>query len=260
MSRFRGQVALVTGASQGIGRSIALRLAREGADVAINYLSHRDAAESLAAEIASLGCESLVVQADVSDRAAVEQMVRDAVGRFGRLDVVVANAGFSVRQMVTEAIWEDLQRVLAVNQFGVIHTCQFAARQMKAQQPLRRSRGKIVIISSILAEVAPQGNSAYSMAKAAVNHFGETLAAELAAFHINVNMVNPGWIDTPGERHYNTEEVIRSGGQRIPWGRLGTGEDIAAATAFLASDDADYITGATLRVDGGMVLGLQLPT
>jgi glucose 1-dehydrogenase len=104
------------------------------------------------------------------------------------------------------------------------------------------------------------GSAAYNMAKAAINHLGRTMAIELAPYRINVNMVNPGWIDTPGERKFSSEEQLRKAGERIPWGRLGTPEDIGKVVAFLASDEADYITGATLRVDGGFLLGLTLPS
>jgi len=259
MSRFEGKVALVTGASRGIGRSIALRLAAEGADVVVNYRSHPDEAEAGVAEIVALGRRALAWQADVADRDAVAALVAGAVARFGRLDIAVANAGFSVREPVLTARWENVRQVVEVNQAGVFHTCQFAVQQMAAQPLTGRSRGKILVISSILAEIAPPGNSAYNMAKAAVNHFAETLAAEMTAYRINVNILNPGWIDTPGERHYATEQELRAAGPRIPWGRLGHPDDIAAAAAFLLSDEADYITGATLRVDGGMVLGLRLP-
>jgi glucose 1-dehydrogenase len=160
-----------------------------------------------------------------------------------------------------------VKRVSEVSQFGVFHTCQLAARQMVAQQAKTRPRerhpitsaGKIIIISSILEEIPAPGSAAYNMAKAAINHLGRTMAVELAPYHINVNMVNPGWIDTPGERRFASEEELQQGGKRIPWGRLGTPEDIGRAVVFLASDDADYVTGTTLRVDGGFVLGLTLP-
>jgi glucose 1-dehydrogenase len=130
---------------------------------------------------------------------------------------------------------------------------------MVAQAEAGERSGKIVIISSILEEIPAPGSAAYNMAKAAINHLGRTMAAELAGHHINVNMVNPGWIDTPGERRFASEEQLHEGGKRIPWGRLGTPEDVGRAVAFLTSDDADYITGATLRVDGGFLLGLTLP-
>jgi len=177
----------------------------------------------------------------------------------GHLDIAVANAGISIREPILEAQWAHVEKTLAVTQFGVFHTCQLAARQM-ARQPLNgRARGKIVIIGSVHQELPAPTSAAYNMAKAAVNHLGRTMAAELAALHINVNVVNPGWIDTPGERQHASEETLAAAGQRIPWGRLGQPEDIGRVVVFLASDDADYVTGAALRVDGGFMLGLRLP-
>ena len=116
------------------------------------------------------------------------------------------------------------------------------------------SRGKIVIISSVQSEVAAEGSAAYNMAKAAINHFASTLAAELAESRINVNVITPGWIDTPGERSFYSEEEIQEGGKQLPWGRIGTPRDIGKAVAYLASDDADYVTGSILKVDGGYVV------
>jgi glucose 1-dehydrogenase len=259
MKRLKGKVALVTGASRGIGRGIALCLAAEGADVVVNYRSHPGEAQEVVAAITAMGGRVLAWQADVADRDAVAGMIAAAVAAFGRLDIAVANAATSIREPVLEAAWEHVQQVIEVSQFGVFHTCQLAARQMVAQAQAGECGGKIVIISSILEEIPAPGSAAYNMAKAAINHLGRTMAAELAGHHINVNMVNPGWIDTPGERRFSSEEQLREGGRRIPWGRLGTPEDIGRAVAFLASDDADYITGAMLRVDGGFVLGLTLP-
>lgn len=259
MRSLAGRVALITGASRGIGRGIALRLAREGADIVVNYRSHADEARQVAAAVKEMGCRAQPWQADVADRDAVAAMVAGAVEVFGRLDIAVANAAYSIREPVVEATWEHVERVCRVSQFGVFHTCQLAARQMVAQAEAGEPGGKIVIISSILEEVPAPGSAAYNMAKAAINHLGRTMAVELARYHINVNMVNPGWIDTPGEREFASEEQLSQGGKRIPWGRLGTPDDIGKAVAFLVSDDAEYITGATLRVDGGFLLGLTLP-
>lgn len=255
LGRLEGKIALVTGASRGIGRGIVLYLAAEGSDLVINYRSHSGEAEEVAQEVARLGRRSLVWQCDVADRDAVSEMIAGAVAYFGRLDIAVANAAISIRESVIEASWENVQQVIQVSQFGVFHTCQLAAQQMVRQG----EGGKIVIISSVLEEIPALNSAAYNMAKAAINHLGRTMAAELARHRINVNMVNPGWIDTPGERRFATEEQLQEGGRRIPWGRLGTPEDIGPVVAFLASDDADYVTGATLRVDGGMLLGLVLP-
>ena len=258
-NRLDGNVALVTGASRGIGRGIALCLAAEGADVVVNYRSHPDEAQEVVEAISALGRRALSIQADVAQRETVADMVAITAEALGRLDIAVANAALSIREPVLEADWENVQLVSRVSQFGVFHTCQLAAQQMVAQAEAGEGGGKIVIISSILEELPAPGSAAYNMAKAAINHLGRTMAAELAPYRINVNMVNPGWIDTPGERRFASEEQLREGGKRIPWGRLGMPEDVGRAVTFLASEDADYITGATLRVDGGFLLGLGLP-
>jgi glucose 1-dehydrogenase len=257
--RLRGKVALVTGASRGIGRGIALCLAAEGADVVVNYHTHAQEAQAVVDVVTQLGRRAWACRTDVSDRGAVKQMMSDAVAHFGHLDIAVANAAISIREPVIEADWDHVQRVLQVSQFGVFHTCQLAAQQMIKQVTGGRLGGKIVIISSILEELPAAGSAAYNMAKAAINHLGRTMASELARYQINVNCVNPGWIDTPGERRFASEEALQAAGARIPWGRLGTPEDIGKTVAFLVSEDADYVTGATLRVDGGMLLGLALP-
>jgi len=259
MQRFEGKTVLITGASRGIGRGIALCLAAEGADVVVNYRTHPDEAQSVADEITAMGRQALIWQADVADRSALERMFAATLERFGRLDVAVANAAYSVRQPVIEADWENIRRTIEVTQFGVFHTCQLAAQQMVKQSLLGRSRGKIVIISSVHEEMAFALSAAYNMSKAAINHLARTMAIELAPNRINVNVVNPGWIDTPGERAYFSEEEIREGGKRIPWGRIGIPEDIGKAVAYLASDDADYATGSVLRVDGGLMVGLSTP-
>ncbi len=260
MNRVDGRVALITGGSQGIGKGIALSLAEEGAHIVVNYRSNLAEAQATAEAIRNLGGEVLICQADVADRQSVRRMFDGAVEQFGRIDIVVANAAYSDRELVVDAKWENVLRTIEVSQFGVFHTCQFAAQHMIEQPLTGKSRGKIIIISSILAEFAPPANAAYNMAKAAINHLGVTMASELAASKINVNMINPGWIDTPGERKYATDEEMNAGARRIPWNRLGVPEDIGKAVAYLASDDADYVTGSTLRIDGGLLLGLQPPS
>jgi len=257
MQRLTGKVALVTGAARGIGQGIAFCLADEGADVVVNDLppSGEDGARATAQAIEARGRNALVHLADVSDREQVAAMFAAGVEHFGHIDVVVANAAMSIREPVIEARWEHVLRTIEVTQFGVYHTCQAAARQMVAQG----SGGKIVIIGSILGEIPFQRSAAYNMAKAAVNHLGRTLAAELAPHHINVNVINPGYIDTPGERAFATEEQIQRAASNIPWKRMGTPRDIGRAAAFLASDDADYVTGTALVVDGGYRGGMRLP-
>jgi glucose 1-dehydrogenase len=252
-----GKVALVTGAARGIGRGIALGLAEEGADVVANDLPAPEGqgAQATAAEVTALGRRALAVAGDVSDREQVAALFAAARATFGRVDVAVANAARSVRTPVVEARWEDVLRTIEVTQFGVFHTCQAAARLMLEQG----GGGKIVIIASVLAEIPFPSSSAYNMAKAAVVHLGRTLATELAPHHINVNIVSPGYIDTPGERAFATEEQIARAARNLPWGRLGTPRDIARAVAYLASDDADYVTGSVLVVDGGYRLAMRIP-
>ena len=257
MERLAGKVALVTGASRGIGRGSALCLAEEGADVIVNYLSHPDEAAEVAEAITAMGRKTLVHQADVSNREAMEAMFEAVVTHFGHLDIVVANAAMSVRELVIEAKWEHVLRTIEVAQFGVFHACQLAAQQMVRQGLRGRSAGKIIIISSVHQAIAVPTSAAYNMAKAAINHLGRTMAAELAEHHINVNIINPGWIDTPGERKYFTEEELAEGAKKMPWKRLGTAEEIGKGVVYLASDDADYITGSTLTIDGGLVVSLS---
>jgi glucose 1-dehydrogenase len=258
MKRCEGKIALVTGAARGIGHGVALCLAAEGADIVVNDRADQAEAQATLEAITKMGRRALFWQADVTDRAAVANMVKGAVEHFGRLDILVANAVSSVREPVLEARWEGVLETITVIQFGVFHTCQFAAQQMVKQELNGRSRGKIIIIGSIVQEFAIANLAAYSMSKAAINDFGEVLARELAPHRVNVNVINPGWIDTPGERKFFTEEEIQAGGKKVPWGRIGQPEDIGNAAAFLASDEADYITGAALRVDGGYMVGLGL--
>ena len=254
MRRFEGKTALITGAAQGIGRGIALCLASEGANIIVNDRANVEAAKEVVETIKAMGQEAIFWQADVSDREAVAAMFDGIIERFDRIDVVVSNAAMSVREPIIEAKWENVLSTLQVTQFGVFHVCQMAARQMVKQEPNTRSRGKIVIISSVQAEVAAEGAAAYNMAKAAINHFAQTLAVEVVEQRINVNIITPGWIDTPGERTFYTEQELQENGRLLPWGRLGIPEDIGKAVAFLASDDADYITGSNLRIDGGYVV------
>lgn len=259
MQRLKDKVALVTGSSRGIGRSTALVLAEEGADVVINYLSHPDEAKAVADGVRDVGQEALVYQADVANREAVEAMFARSVEHFGHLDVVVSNVGITIGSNVIDAKWEDFLRVIQVSQLGTFHVCQMAAQQMVKQVQAGRPGGKIVIMSSVHQEIPVPGHSAYNMSKAAINHFGRTLALELAPYHINVNIINPGWIDTPAVHALASEEQLELGAQRVPWKRLGRPEEIAKAVLYLVSDDADYVTGATLRVDGGYKIGLRLP-
>jgi glucose 1-dehydrogenase len=252
-NRLAGKVALVTGASLGIGRGCAIALAVDGADVVVNYNSSAAAAAVVVREIESLGRRAFAWQANVADRARVAAMIDETVARFGRIDVVVSNAYQSVREPFLDISPEGLQRTLDVSMFGAFHVCQLGAREMVK----RGDGGKIVVVSSVHAEHPFGGSTAYNMAKSAIDAMALTMASELAPHRINVNVLHPGWIDTPGERRYATEEQLREEGKRIPWGRLGTPLEMGRCVAFLASDDAEYVTGAILRADGAHILGLS---
>ena len=242
-----GKVALITGSSRGIGRGCAVEMARCGADVAINYNTHADDAEAVAAEVTGLGRRAALFQADVSDRGAVEGMIDGAIDELGRLDTVVCNSYYSKREPFLELSLEAMRRTLEVTLMGSFHTAQHAARRMVEQA----EGGHILFISSVLSFIPFPTSMPYNTAKAGVNHMAATIAKELAPHRIRVNVIEPGWTDTPGERQYATEEELREGAKELPWGRLGTIEDLGKAAAFLSSDAADYITAATLRVDGG---------
>lgn len=245
-----GKVALITGSSRGIGRGCAVEMAKAGADVTVNYHRHRDEAEAVAEEIRGFGRRALVVQADVSDRTAVDRMVASTVETLGHLDIVVCNAYVSVRQPFLEIDVAAMQRTIDVTLWGTFHTAQSAAQQMVKQG----HGGCMVFISSLLASIPYPTSLPYNTAKAGVNHMGATIANELTSHRIRVNTIEPGWIDTPGERQYTTEQEIRDGAKRLPWRRLGTASEIACAATYLCSDAADYITGSTLRIDGGFAL------
>lgn len=244
------KIALVTGAHRGIGKGSALALARAGHDVIVNDRAHEDEGAAVVQAIEAMGRRAIAIHADVGVRQEVEALVEKAVAHFGRLDVVVANPAYSVRAPFIDLAWEDVQRVVDVTMFGVWHVCQLGARQMVQQG----QGGKIVIISSIHAECPFPRSTAYNMCKAGINHLAATIALELAPHHINVNVINPGWINTPSQRRVYTEAEIQAGGSRVPWGRLGTQDEIGESVAFLASSQADYITGTVLRVDGGLAL------
>jgi glucose 1-dehydrogenase len=249
--KLKDKVAIVTGASRGIGRAIAVDLARNGADVAINYNRHAGEAEEVAREIESLGRRALVVQADVADRAADARLVEETARQFGHVDILISNAAFSIRKPFLELEPEDVEKTWAVSLWGVFHVCQLAARQMVAE----KHGGSLVIISSVHAFRPYPNSTTYNGAKAAINQMAYTWALELMQYGIRVNVVEPGWTDTPGERNYATEEQLQAGGKTIPIGRLARPDEIAKGVSFLASEeDASYITGSCLRIDGGFVL------
>ena len=242
--------ALVTGAARGIGRGCALELARAGADVAVNDRERTAAAEGLVAEIEALGRRAVLVEGDAFTRASCERVVAAAVQALGRLDVLVSNPALSRRGAFLEYDPETFDRVVQGTLYGGFHVSQLVARHMVE----RGGGGKIVFISSVHARIPYARSVAYNAAKSGLNNMAFTIAAELLRHRINVNVIEPGWIDTPGEHETFGEAKMREAAPTLPWGRLGTPEDIGKAAVFLASEDADYVTGAVLLVDGGFRL------
>ncbi|HVW84797.1 MAG TPA: SDR family oxidoreductase, partial [Bryobacteraceae bacterium] len=230
-----GKRALVTGAARGIGQATAIELAQRGADVAI--CDRLECVETLAA-IHEFGVRALSERCDVGDRADVERVFQTAASRLGGLDILVNNAAGTVRKPLLELEIEDVAATWSASLWGVLHCTQLAGRMMA-----RQGGGAVITISSVLASIPQVNSSPYNGAKAAVNQMTRTWALELARYGIRVNAIEPGWIDTPGERNFATEDQILAEGAKLPLGRLGRAREIAKAVAFLASDDASYITG-----------------
>ena len=241
-------VAIVTGASRGIGRACALALAKQGYDVAVNYVSNEEAAKLVMEEVQGFGVRALTVRADTSDLPAVKDMFRTVVRELGGVDVLVNNAGVVDDRFLLMLTEDSLNRSLDINIKGYFHCAQQAALKM-----MRKKSGIIVNVSSVSSVMAIPGQSVYSATKGAVNALTATLAKELAPYGIRVNAVAPGFIATemidalPEDKRaqYLTE---------VPLGRFGTVEDVAAVVSMLASDGAAYMTGQTLVLDGGLSL------
>ncbi|WP_026766766.1 3-oxoacyl-[acyl-carrier-protein] reductase [Selenomonas ruminantium] len=243
-----GKVALVTGASRGIGRAIALKLAAEGAKVAINYAGNTAKAEEVKAEIEKNGGQAILVQADVADSAAVEAMVNATVEAFGQIDILVNNAGITRDGLMMRMKDEDFDAVINTNLKGVFYCTKLVSKLM-----MKKRSGRIINMASVVGLMGNAGQTNYAAAKAGVIGFSKSAAKELAARGITVNMVAPGFIDTDmtAAMTDKAKEMTLTG---IPLNRMGTPEDVANAVAFLVSDNASYITGQVINVDGGMVM------
>ncbi|MDX1964446.1 MAG: SDR family oxidoreductase [Pirellulales bacterium] len=245
-----GQAAFVSGASKGIGRAIAIALAAAGADVAVNYYSSAEAAGEVVGQIQALGRKSLLLRGDVADQNVVESMIADTVAAFGKLDHMVTNAVYSDREPFYTADMAGFKRTIDVTMWGAFYLTRGAANQFIRQG----NGGSIVLVSSPHAYIPVPNAMAYNMSKAALDHMARTAAIELIDHKIRVNIIHPGWIDTPGERKFKTEEDIAKHAVMLPWGRMGTPEEIARGVVFMCDPASEYITGAKLLIDGGNTL------
>ena len=243
-----GKAAVVTGGSRGIGRAIALRLARQGADVAFSYRGNREAADATATEIEGHGRRSLAVQADVTDPASADGLVKSAVEALGKVDILVNNAGITRDDLIMRMTPEMWREVLETNLFGAFYATKAVTRPM-----LRQRGGRIVNITSVSGQAGQMGQANYSSAKAGLIGLTKATARELASRGITCNAVAPGFVLT--ELTKDLPEALQAEiTSRTPLGRFGTVEEVADAVAFLVSDEARYITGQVLAVDGGLVM------
>lgn len=242
-----GKIALITGAGRGIGQGCALELARAGADVIINDRPGSPDLAATAEEIRSLGRTCHALPANVFEREGCEQLLAEALQAAGKIDILVSNPAYSRRGTFLDYSPEEFELTLKGTLTSGFHMSQLVARHLVE----RGEGGKIVFISSVQAEMPIGLCSAYGAAKAGLNHMMRSISVELSEHRINVNAIEPGWTDTPGEHTIFSEEQIIEEGKKLPWGRLGLPEEIGKAAVFLCSNDADYITGSVLPVDGG---------
>lgn len=243
-----GKVALVTGASRGIGRAVAICLAKSGAKIAVNYAGNQAAAEEVKQMIEQNGGEAILVQADISNAESVDAMVATVMEAFGRIDILVNNAGITRDTLLMRMKEADWNAVIQTNLTGVFYVTKAVSKIMMKQR-----YGKIVNMSSVVGLMGNAGQANYAAAKAGVIGFTKSMAKELAARNITVNAIAPGFIATDMTAVLS-DKVKEDLATKIPMGRLGEADDIASAVLFLVSDSANYITGQTLNVDGGMVM------
>lgn len=255
MFNLEGKVALVTGGSRGIGKGVVLALAKAGATVVINYVSHQDEAEQVAVEVGALGRQAITVRTDVSQKTQVEQMTGEVVDKLGKIDILVNNAGILSSEPFLEMQEKTWDQMIEINLKGQFLVAQAVAKQMV----LKKIKGKIINISSIASGqvgVGFPGIAHYCATKGGIIAMTEAMALELGKYGINANVIAPGAIESDMTKGMLADEVMKRGIlARIPKGRIGKPEDIGSMAVFLASDESDYCTGATFYVDGGWLAG-----
>jgi 3-oxoacyl-[acyl-carrier protein] reductase len=246
MCHVASRVALVTGASRGIGRACAEALAEQGATVIVNYVKGEAAAREVADAIVAKGGKAEIAGFDVADSKAVDAAVDDIAKRLGKIDILIANAGISIDGLLLRLKDEDLDKLFATNVRGAIACARACSRGM-----MRGRWGRIVFMSSVVGEMGNVGQTAYAATKAAVMGAAKSIAREYASRNITCNVVSPGFIDTDMTATM-TPEMKEQLGKIVPLGRTGTAKDVAAACLYLASEEAGYVTGQVLSVNGGM--------
>lgn len=244
-----GKVAIITGASRGIGKAVALKLAENGADCVVNYAGSEALAAETVKEIEQMGRRAIKIKADISDAEQVTDMVKHTLELFGKVDILVNNAGITRDNLIMRMKESEFDEVINTNLKGVFHCLKAVTRPMMKQR-----KGTIINITSVVGSTGNVGQANYAAAKAGVIGLTKTAAKELAARGITVNAVAPGFIDTDMTQKL-PEETMKQLKQQIPLNRIGHPEDVAKAVLFLASDGASYMTGQTLHVDGGMYMG-----
>jgi glucose 1-dehydrogenase len=253
-----GQKALVTGANSGIGQAVAIALGAAGADVGVNYVTRPEAADAVVAQIKEAGTDAAALRADVSQEDQVVAMYRDFLERFGHIDIVVANAGVQRDAPLVDMSLKDWNIVLGINLTGQFLCCREAVRAMSRQgitESLSKAAGKIICMSSVHQRIPWAGHVNYAASKGGIMLMMQSIAQEVAPLRIRVNSIAPGAIRTPiNTAAWSTPEAYRALTTLIPYGRIGEPEDIGRTAVWLASDAADYVTGATIFVDGGMTL------
>ncbi|MBN1381593.1 MAG: 3-oxoacyl-[acyl-carrier-protein] reductase [Deltaproteobacteria bacterium] len=246
--RLEDKIALITGGSRGIGRATALRLAREGAFVYINFLTNETAAIDTLKAVEETGGNGKILQCDVSDFQAVQTMIKAVINEKGKLDILINNAGMTIDGLMARTKESDWDRMINTNLKGVFNCCQAVTRQM-----MRQRKGRIINITSVVAQAGNAGQTGYASSKAGIIGLTKSLAKELGSRNICINAVAPGFIDTDMTQMLAPadKQMVRD---QIPLGRLGKPEDVAAVVAFLASEDASYLTGQVLGVNGGLYM------